>query len=279
MSDQEHNHESETPEEELFEESEGVISSGVDCPVCGRVLSVPVPETCPECAAPITEIRRLIDLAENSLIEAERDIRIGDFESVRKRLGFVRIASKEYRLHAEILNARLESMLGMVQQADARIKSVRENAEDLDGYGLAMLESVESDIQNAFLALASCSEHYNFALFSSKRGHYEDAISSLKKGLSIMPHHAESHALIGKNYLQISEDDLGVRHLRRSLELDPGNRSASGALSSFERSRPLDMKTAALELYERSPEIAGWAGSVLAILIIAVLAITGLFGG
>ena len=205
-------------------------SPEVACPVCHRVMPAPPPEICPHCQAPIHQINALLRTADLSIEEAVRDLNIGDLDSVERRLQLVKATSREHRLKAEIVQAMLDRLKGDPTTALARLRAVREKIDPSDTELIELVDTVELSALKDQEALSACCEHYNFALFQARIGHYEEARAAAGRALGWVPHHAPAHALLGKVHYLLGEQDPAAYHLERALAVDPTNRSASRLL-------------------------------------------------
>ena len=202
-----------------------VAPEEMSCPVCERLIPSPAPETCPHCQAPIRVILALLNTADLSLAEAMRDIRSGDLKSASRRLELVKTTSRSHRLHIEIIQAVIDRLSGHPDTALARLKTVEEKftEEPPEKKFITLLEAVRYQCVRDQDALAACCEHYNFALFEARRGHFEESRRSLIEALNEVPWHSDSHALMGKVLLGLREPDDAQYHLRRALVDDPRN--------------------------------------------------------
>jgi tetratricopeptide (TPR) repeat protein len=172
----------------------------------------------------------LLRTADLSIEEAVRDLNIGDLESVERRLQLVKATSREHRLKAEIVRAMLDRLKGDPTTALARLRAVREKIDPSDTELIELVDTVELSAIKDQEALSACCEHYNFALFQARRGHYEEARAAAGRALGWVPHHAPTHALLGKVHYLLGEHDPATYHLERALAVDPTNRSASRLL-------------------------------------------------
>jgi len=245
----------------------------MSCPVCDRLVASPVPSTCPHCNAPLDSIMAMLSTADRSLSEAMRDLRIGAVESALKRLDFVHATSKRHRLHVEAVRAMADRLLGNPAGALARIKSIEDKIEEVDEFLLTILDSIERQASDDQNALAACCEHYNFALFQAKRGHYEEAADSLRKGLRLVPHHASSHALMGKVMLGLGDENDARYHVKRALATDPTNPSASRTLAGLGRKVVLTPAEVMQSLSRIPPVILGSAFVIVLLVVIAIVAL------
>jgi len=243
------------------------------CPVCDRILPLPAPDICPHCQAPILTVNALLRTAELSLDEALRDLRTGDPDSAQQRLDFVRVTSRQHRLKVEAVQAMLDRLKGDPVSALTRLRAVREKLEPEDRRLAELVDAAEEECLRDQQALASSCEHYNFALFQARRGHLEEARDSLKKALDEVPHHPQSHALLGKVLLALREEDEARYHLRRALASDPTNATAGRTLSALGRpaiAGPLAVIRSNLRMS------SAWTGSIVVIAILAVIALAAL---
>jgi tetratricopeptide (TPR) repeat protein len=243
------------------------------CPVCERVVPLPAPQLCPHCQAPIESIVALLRVSDLSLEEAGRDLVIGDLDSVARRLELVRITSRRHRLRAEVLHAMLLRVKGEPQAALAKLRAAREKLEEGEEDIRRFIDKLEAETLADQTALAAACELHNFALFQAKRGHYEEARASLLKALDCVPHHAPSHALLGKVQLALRNTDEARYHFRRALASDPSNPTAARYLGRLGRPalvRPFLLLT---EGWSISPR---WAGAIIALVILAFIAIAAL---
>jgi len=255
------------------QEDKEALPEDISCPVCDRVIPPPAPESCPHCQAPIQTIFALLNTVEMSLREAMRDISIGRLDDAERRLEYVTATSKRHRLRVELVRAVIERIRGNPQEALARIKAVEDRIEDVDETLIDLLEEVERHALEDQKALAACCEHYNFALFQAGRGQYEEARKSLRRSLGLVPHHAPSHALLGKIQAGLKEYDDARYHLGRALASEPGNVSATRMLARLGQRdvfNPFDWFRT-MYLAKRA-----LAGPFLVILIILVIAIAAL---
>lgn len=246
---------------------------GMECPVCERVIPSPAPEFCPHCDAPIDTILALFRTADMSLEEAMRDIRTGDIDSAKKRLGFVRLTSREHRLKVELVQAILERLDWKTESALARLKSIKDTLGEHDRGLLFLLDGVEKQCLIDQGAFAACCEHYNFGLFQARRGHFEEARRSLRRALTEVSHHAESHALLGKVQLAQCEYDDARYHLKRALAIDPTNPTATRLLAQMSRQEYQNVIEFVKSKLELSPV---WAGSLMVLVILLAIAITAI---
>ncbi len=246
------------------------------CPVCDRLIPPPAPEFCPHCNAPIDIILDLMRVADQSIAEAMRDIRIGDLDSVEQRLELVRATSKKHRLKVEAVLAVVDRLRGDPASALARIRAVEEKMDEFDELIVELIEDVEKQAMIDQGALALCCEHYNFGLFQAKRGHLEEARATLKKSLEAVPWHPDSHALMGKVLVALREEDEAKYHLRRALAADPTNVSASRMMTKLGRGK---MGTAIEKVAAFLRTNPAWAGSALVILILVVIAFVAWVSG
>jgi tetratricopeptide (TPR) repeat protein len=262
-----------TPGEELTPTREPKTAPAeTACPVCDRILPLPAPDICPHCQAPIRTVNALLRTAELSLDEALRDLRTGDLDSAQQRLDFVRVTSRQHRLNVEVVQAVLDRLKGDPVSALARLRAVREKLEPEDRKLAELVDVAEQECLRDQLALASSCEHYNFALFQARRGHLEDARDYLEKALDEVPHHPQSHALLGKVLLALREEDEARYHLRRALASDPTNATAGRALSAL--GRPAADPFAIIRSGFRMS--SAWTGSIIVIAILAVIALAAL---
>jgi tetratricopeptide (TPR) repeat protein len=245
----------------------------IACPVCHRFVPSPAPELCPHCQAPIETILAILRIADLSLEEAMRDLRIGDIDAVERRLSTVRVSSKAHRLRVEAVQAMLDRLKGNPSASLARVRAVREAIAEPDEELLALVMEIEKSALEDQQALAQCCEHYNFALFQARRGHYEEARQAACRALGYVPHHAPTHALLGKIQIALREDDDARYHLERALAVDPSSRSASRALARMSGFR---MPNAIVEMFRTRKVSAGWIGSVLIVLALIILALSAL---
>ncbi|MCX6645861.1 MAG: tetratricopeptide repeat protein [bacterium] len=243
----------------------------MECPVCERVIPAPAPEFCPHCDAPIETILALFRSADLSLEEARRDIRSGDIESAKKRLGFVRLTSRGHRLKVEIIHAILERLEWNTESAIARLNSIKDNLGESDREMRFLVDNIEQQCLIDQGAMAACCEHYNFALFQARRGHFEEARRSLRRALTEVSHHAESHALLGKVQLAMCEYDDAGYHLKRALAIDPANPTATRFLAQMSRQEFLNVIEFVKSKFNLSPV---WAVSMMVLLILLAIAIT-----
>ena len=241
------------------------------CPVCERMIVIPVPEYCPHCDAPIDTILALFRTADLSLDEARRDIRSGDIESAKKRLGFVRLTSREHRIKVELIQAILDRLEWNTDSAIARLNSIKDTLSESDSELRFIVDSLERQCLIDQGAMAACCEHYNFALFQARRGHFEEARRSLRRALTEVSHHAESHALLGKVQLALREYDDARYHLRRALAIDPANPTATRFLAQMGRQDVLNVLEFVKSKFNLSPV---WAGSLMVLVILLAIAIT-----
>lgn len=246
---------------------------GMACPVCDRLVSLPPPQLCPHCQAPIESITALLRVADVSLEEAGRDLSTGDLDSVARRLDFVRITSKRHRLKVEVLGAILMRLRGDPQGALARLAAIGEKLEEEDEGLRGTVDEVQRASAADLTALASACELYNFALFQAKRGHHEEGRASLLKALQHVPHHAPSHALLGKVQLALRETDDARYHFQRALALDPSNPTAARHLARLGRAPVPRLFLALLRGWVVSPR---WVGAIVALIILAFIALTAL---
>jgi len=245
----------------------------LSCPVCDRLIPSPAPELCPHCQAPIQAILSILDTADLALDEAMRDLRSADLDSAERRIQFVRATSGRHRLKVEIIQAMIDRLSGDSPSALARLRAVQDKLEDADDETIALIGRTINQCSREQEALASCCEHYNFALYQAKRGYFEDARRSLRKALEFVPHHAQSHALMGKVQLAMQEEEDAAFHLNRALAVDPTNSTASRMLALMGRSRrpnPLALIAAKINLS------GAWASSILIVIILIVLALVAL---
>jgi hypothetical protein len=245
------------------------------CPVCERVIPSPAPENCPHCDAPINTIVEVFRTADNSIDEAMRDLKIGDLESAEGRLSLVRLASRRHRLKVEIIQAMIDRLRENCPSALARLQAVRGKLTEDDEEILSLLENVESRCVRDQEALALCCEHYNFALFEARRGHLEESRRSLRHALDEVPHHSESHALLGKVQLALGEEDDAYYHLRRALAADSSNTTATRLLAKM---RPDEVFNPFEYIKTKLLTSPVWAATALALLILAVLAVVAVLG-
>ncbi len=263
-------------EQNTFQSEPLETPGDIDCPVCERVLPSPAPDLCPFCSAPLPELLALMKTVELSLTESLRDIKTGDIQSAEKRLKFVRATSQKHRLKVEIIQALRDRLAGDRVKAMERLNGVEERIEELDHNVIVMLGDVKTLVHRDQLALAGCCEHYNFALFNAKRGHYEEARASLTRALGLAPHHPHSHALMGKVMVALGENDRATYHFRRALAVDPSNVPASKMLAEMSRLRVPDLVKRIADLMRANPV---WTGSVFVVVILAVIAIAALMSG
>jgi len=245
----------------------------ISCPVCDRLVPPPAPETCPHCQAPIHTIFALLKTVELSLREAMRDIGIGRLDDAERRLEFVSATSKSHRLRVEVIRAIIERVRGNPQAALERLKAVKDRIEEVDETLIDLLEEAERHALEDQEALAACCEHYNFGLFQAGKGHYEESRKSLRRALDLVPHHAPSHALIGKIQVALQDYDDARYHLGRALASDPTNVSASRMLARLGRRDRLNPLEYLRDLFVTNRALAG---PVLVIVILAVIAIAAL---
>jgi tetratricopeptide (TPR) repeat protein len=246
------------------------------CPVCDRVLPESDSEICPHCSAPIQSIKNLMEVAGKTLVDAERDISTGDIANVGKKLDLVATVSKKHRINVELVRARLDNLLGDSESALKRLNAVA----DLDNLDRDTVTRIRKAYDFTYVSqerLASCCEDYNFALYEAKRGHLESALESLKKGLGEVPYHAQTHALLGKVYLALRDENNARYHLIRAIEIDPRNSTAAHSLSLIDKSGNESFVEFLRSGKKLAPNILGWAGSIIVILILAILAIGALF--
>lgn len=248
------------------------------CPVCDRLIQAPIPEFCPHCQAPVDVIFSLVRLAGIAVREAERDLNAGSIRDVRRKLDMARLASKDHRIHAEIIRARLDSLSGDPAGAIKRLRAVRDVAVDVNDHTRLWMENALETALKDQLDLARCCEIHNFALYQAKRGHYEEARDLLQQALRIIPSHAPSHALLGKVHYTLRENAQGRYHLERAIAIDPSNQVAAHILGLSLRKPPLDFKTMFSETRRLTPRIVGWIISMLALLILILLAIRQVIG-
>jgi len=243
------------------------------CPVCERIVPTPAPDLCPHCQAPINTINALVDTADKSITEALRDLRSGEIESAEQRLELVRATSNRHRLKTEIVQALIDRLKGDPTTALTKLNAVREKITDGDPDLIKLLEEVEERTLLDQVALAQACEHYNFAVFQSRRGHFEEARRSLGMGLKLIPHHAPSHALLGKVHLALGDEDEARYHLKRALASDPSNATATSLLTKMGESvKPNPF----VWLRTRLVENPAWAGSIVVIIVLAAIALTAL---
>jgi tetratricopeptide (TPR) repeat protein len=243
------------------------------CPVCERIVPTPAPDICPHCQAPITTINALLETADKSITEALRDLRSGDIAKAESRLELVRATSNRHRLKTEIVQALIDRLRGDPTTALTKLNAVRERITDADLDLIKLLEEVEERTLLDQAALAQACEHYNFAVFQSRRGHFEEARRSLGMGLNLIPHHAPSHALLGKVLLAMGDEDEARYHLKRALATDPSNATATSLLTKLGESvtpNPF------VWLRTRLVENPAWAGSIVVIIVLAAIALTAL---
>jgi len=251
----------------------------LSCPVCERFVPSPSPETCPHCQAPIQTILALLDTADLSLDEAMRDLRTGDLRSASKRLGLVKTTSKAHRFHVEIIQAVIDRLSGNPEGALARLKAVDEEivVEESEKDLLTLLENVRRNCMHDQDALAACCEHYNYALFEARRGHFEESRRSLLKALNEVEWHADSHALLGKIYLALRDVDEAKYHLKRALASDPSNPTATRLLNDLTRSEKISFTKFSSAIGNWIVKSPAWAGSIVALVILVVIALTAVF--
>ncbi len=277
------NHEEEGSREEAFAPSgEGTGESApesrdgpgeLSCPVCERLIPRPAPSICPHCQAPIQTIVSLLRTADLALTEALRDIRSGDLERAESRLDVIRATSRRHRIKVEVIRAMLARLHGDPAGALAILNAVDESGEDIDRDLGELIEQVRTQSMLDQGALAACCEHYNFALFQARRGHFEEARKSLRKALEHVPHHAQSHALMGKVLMALDEEERAKYHLRRAMASDPSNPTAASLLA---RSAGGAVPRAYLRLVRRLRLSPALANSILVIVILAALALVAL---
>jgi tetratricopeptide (TPR) repeat protein len=246
------------------------------CPVCRRALTIPIPELCPHCMAPIQPIMAVLRVADLSVEEAMRDLRSGELETVAQRLALVKLSSKAHRLRAEIIQAKLDRLMGDPGKALARIRAIRDELGENPDADLELaptITEVESQALDDQRALASCCEHYNFALFQAKRGHLEEARSAANQALGYVPHHAPSHLLLAKTHFALRESDDAKYHLERALQLNPSDVSGSRFMARMNR---LAMQSPIEWLRTRKWLTSRWVGPIFILLILIFLGLAAL---
>lgn len=258
-------------------DSEGAGNQGpieapeiLTCPVCERLIPSHTHESCPHCDAPIDTILAIFRTADLSLKEAMRDVRSGDIESARRRLGFVRLTSRGHRLRVELIQAILDRLEWKTESALAILNTIKDALEEGDDELKFLVDSVERQCLIDQGALAACCEHYNFALFHARRGHYEEARRSLRKALTEVSHHPESHALLGKVQLALREYDDARYHLKRALAIDPTNPTATRLLAQMGQQDFLNV----VEFVKSRGLSPAWTGSIIVLVILFAIAIT-----
>lgn len=245
----------------------------ITCPVCERIIPTPAPDICPHCQAPIDIINAILKTADQSITEAMRDLRSGDIKRAENRLEFVSAASRRHRLKAAIVRALVDRLKGDPTSAIGKLNAVREEISDEDTDITELLENAEERALDDQAALAQCCEHYNFAVFQARRGHFEEARSSLEMALDKIPHHAPSHALMGKVLIALDDKDRARYHLKRALATDPSNATATDLLTKMGESifpNPL------VWLRARLVTDPAWTGSIVVIIVLAAIALTAL---
>ena len=243
----------------------------VACPICHRLIPAPAPELCPHCQAPIEPVLAVLRIADLSLSEAMRDLRIGDLESVSRRLALIRTTSKAHRARAEAVQAMVERLDGKPETALARIRALRDFADQDDEELLEMLDQTEGLAYEDQSALALCCEHYNFALFQAKRGHFEESREAAGRALQLVPHHGPAHALLAKIEFALRNEDAARYHIERALAIDPSNASASRFLAGMGREE-LPNPLAGIMKYQ--PLFMRWIGPIVVVLILAIIALS-----
>ncbi len=248
-----------------------ISPSEVACPICDRLIPLPVPAHCPFCSAPIEPVIALLRAADLSIHEAMRDLKLGDLDSVERRLELVRATSRCHRIKAEIVHSQLLRIKGNPVEALTRLNAVRDSLDESDEDLLGLYKATEDECIRDQTDLAACCELYNFALFQAKRGHYEEALRNVRKALGRVPHHALSHALLGKVLVALGDEGAARFHLRRALAIDPTNVSATQVLSRLSKTQGINPIAAIAQFWNRSPQLAG---SVFVIVVLLVLAVT-----
>ena len=247
------------------------------CPICDHLIPFPSPEHCPHCSAHLESVTELIKVAELSIAEAVRDISIGDLESAERRLDLVRTTSSLHRFKAEIINAGIIRLRGHPGKALAHLATVADELDRSDAELVELFEETLEQCKRDGADLAACCEHYNFALFEARRGHFEEARRSLKKALNLVPHHAPSHALLGKVFLGLGMESDARHHLNRALAIDPTSRSASRTLAKLGWSLRRSHFHKFLQSLNFSPQTAGSVFVVVVLLLIALSVIISRF--
>lgn len=261
---------SEPVEIEVEAEEPEIPPSESACPICDRLIPFPTPEHCPHCSAHLESVTELIRMAELSIAEAVRDISIGDLESAERRLDLARTTSSLHRLKAEIINAGIIRLRGHPGKALAHLVTVADELDRSDAELVELFEETFEQCKRDGADLAACCEHYNFALFEARRGHFEEARRSLQKALNLVPHHASSHALLGKVLLGLGMEGEARHHLNRALAIDPTCRSASGTLAKMGWSLHRSHFHKFLQSLNLSPQTAGSVFVVVVLLLIAL---------
>jgi len=169
----------------------------------------------------------------------------------------------------------VERLEGKPEAALARLRALRDNADEEDEELLEMIDQTEGLAYEDQAALAMCCEHYNFALFQAKRGHYEDARESAKRALEHVPHHGPSHALLGKIHFALKDEDVARYHVERALAVDPSNASASRFLAGMGREE-LPNPLAGIMKYRRV--LTKWVGPIIVVLLLVILGLIVLSG-
>ncbi|HDS30453.1 MAG TPA: tetratricopeptide repeat protein [Firmicutes bacterium] len=257
--------------DEMKESDERVIE--FVCPICDRMIPHPPPEFCPHCSAHLQIVKSIFEIADRSIAEAARDISIGEIVKAEQRLQFVETVSKRHRTKVALVRAQILRLKGYPDKALENLNAVKDSLDPDDRVTVEMHSELTARCIKDQSDLASCCEHYNFALFQAKRGHFEEARESLAKALEIVPHHTESHALMGKVLMAMRDENDARYHLNRALATDPTNVSAMRTLSK--------MKWAGVENGFRriayklnmSPPIAGSVFVVLVLILIAIVAL------
>jgi tetratricopeptide (TPR) repeat protein len=263
-------------EPDVSAQPDNIATDEISCPVCHRGMALPIPELCPSCQAPIQAIMSVIRVADLSIQEAIRDLRIGDLDSVSRRLALVRVTSKAHRLKAEVIQAMLDRLKGDPASALARLGSIRDQIPELplpdDELAWWVAEAEEKALED-LQSMALCCEHYNFALFQAKRGHLEEARDSAMRALEHIPHHGPSHLLLAKTHFALRENIDAKYHLNRALASDPSDVSATRLLARINRAtiaNPLDL------IHKSGWLRSKWTGPGLVVILLILLGLAAL---
>jgi Flp pilus assembly protein TadD len=174
---------------------------------------------------------------------------------------------------AEIVHAQILRIKGNPGAALAHLYAVRDDLDVEDSELSKLYEDTVARCIRDQADLAACCEFYNFGLFQAQRGHYEEARQSLAKALEIVPHHAQTHALLGKIFHALRIRDEARYHLSRALAVDPTNVSASRMMARMDWLRfrlPVERWLSSLNI---TPQVAASVFVVVVLILIALAAL------